>query len=140
MREILFRGKKISDGKWVYGLFTLSDGNAIIQTIPKYGTRSTKYVVQPDTIGQYTGIIGKDGKKIFEDDIVRCKMLDDSFTSFDGRVRLKTLNNFTGVVEFKAPKFQVRGIGKFDVFIEDLYSAYEKIGNIHDNPELLEGK
>jgi uncharacterized phage protein (TIGR01671 family) len=123
MHEILFRGKKISDGKWVYGLLTLSDGKAIIQTIP-YGTRSTKYVVQPDTIGQYTGIIDKNGKKIFECDIVRRKTLDDSFT---------------GVVEFKAPKFQVRG-EKFDVFIEDLYSAYEKIGNIHDNPELLGDK
>ena len=68
-REILFRGKRIDNGEWIYGdLFRDKDGNTYIQ----YWTENKEYrsyEVDPETVGQYTNSLDFDGQKIFEGDI-----------------------------------------------------------------------
>lgn len=142
MREILFRGKLKTDngeykkGDWVYGDFvTLIDGKE--KHLHIYG----KGEVKAETVGQYTGLIDKNGTKIFEDDIVKCT---DTFSDYE----------FIAVVMFGNPKgeynwgFQLNRISGANantdillwVDVEETGAFIEIIGNIHDNPELLESE
>lgn len=126
MREILFRGK--AGAKWVYGdLRHLNDGRVTIQ---KDG-EIYPYEVIPETVGQYTGLNDKDGKMIFEGDVV--KAYDETYDNGFAEVKGKVFFN----------------CGSFDIDVEDvgyipLYSYgtenIEVIGNIHDNQELLKGE
>ena len=116
MREILFRGKRICDGEWVYGdLLHLPHGTAIL-------TNGYANVI-PETAGQYTGIKDKNGKKIFEGDITRHR------SSYSG-------NMVIAVVKYEDGCF---------LAMPDKYSGFnlsdniEVFGNIHDDIELLEG-
>ena len=123
MREILFRGKASTE--WVYGdLRHINDGRVAVR---KDG-EIYPYEVIPETVGQYTGLIDKNGRKIFEGDIVYCK---------------SRLDNANMVVIFEC--------GQFRMVLSENYRSYqtnsgfydincfdkEVIGNIHDNPELL---
>ena len=130
MREILFRGKSANTGKWIIGdyeHFYLSDGELVVY-ISEWGERSDK--VLPETVGQYTGLTDKNGKKIFEGDIV--KVTDDN-----GETDLCSCG--VGYVLF------YDGCWYIDEEVNDgLYDVskiyyIEVIGNIHDNPELLKG-
>ena len=140
-REILFRGQHIKYGQkvnmlgeklpgvWVYGgIFPGTGDYSII-----YGGKSEnftgaeldKWPVYSDTVGQYTGLTDKNGKKIFEGDIVRCIR-----THCDGR-------KVVGHIIFGNCCFCVKtGIDRPAM---DLCDDFEVIGNIHDNPELLKG-
>ena len=136
MREILFRGKTLKD-EWVYGNYCGAEyltGNGIehlIIEVPKNG-RSAKVI--PETVGQYTGLTDKNGKKIFEGDIVVCSQeINGNF--IDRHIEI-------GYVEMKHGAFGLhRKQGYYRPFkdwLEDY--EYEVIGNIHDNPELLKGE
>lgn len=122
MREILFRGKTSTE--WVYGdLRHLNDGRVAIR---KDG-EIYPYEVIPETVGQYTGLNDRNGKKIFEGDIV------------EGDKKYFTYTHPYGKVVYDGGQFVI----SFDDVLEDIEclgawaNAVEIIGNIHDNPELM---
>ena len=130
MREILFRGKRTCNNEWIEGGFHSRFGKAYIIGISKTERIDGTEVIL-ETVGQYTGLTDKNGKKIFEGDIV--EGLD--FTAEDGGY---------GVVTFDDGAFEIVGSCDNNIvgtFHENYYGKdFEVIGNIHDNPELLKGE
>ena len=142
MREILFRGKT-DKGEWVVGLPTRKHPfdkkiNRIQLLDDYYENDITEFFyvknVIPETVGQYTGLTDKNGKKIFEGDIVVCKQAING-NWIDYHIEI-------GFVEMEHGAFGLhRKQGYYRPFkdwLEDY--EYEVIGNIHDNPELLKGE
>lgn len=130
-REILFRGKLEYNGKWIYGdLLQYENGDVAIfgEKLSSFGCECTEMSkrdrVIPDTIGQYTGLKDKDGKKIFEGDILR---LGDEFHYF-------IFNIEYGSFVAASIKGDI-GIRLFQRTIKNC--GYAIIGNIYDNPELM---
>ena len=141
MREILFRGKRLNNGEWVYGFYAYElRGEHYIHADEGAwydGPMLTMVEVERETVGQYTGIDDKIGVKIFDGDIV-------SFTTFDYN---GVDRQHVGVVRWGDCHFFIDGthVGNDDALF-DLSAVrcedeeFEVIGNITDNPELLEGK
>ena len=127
MREILFRGKTES-GEFAQGYYleTLRYNNL------HWIWNGKEYVkVDPSTIGQFTGLTDKNGKKIFEGDIVTA--CDDvTFSPFEFGI--------TGKVVYDECAFFIEPKDVMETeYLFNECAVYEVIGNIHDNPELLEG-
>ena len=123
-REIKFRGKSLDNGKWVYGDFR-SEENCIAVPcyIQHFGIGYDVYPVDPDTVGQYTGLKDKNGIDVYEEDVV---CLGDIKRRTGVIVRSDTKPAFVLEVNDTA----------FDLYYRNQH-RYEVIGNIHDNPELL---
>ena len=129
MREILFRGKRIADGKWMYGLPSYDEYGNIEEIQVWDGEDISFCLVDPETICQYTGLTDKNGKKIWENDILS-GYLDDDFPEAETRVLVLWQEN-----GWCAKQLECNGYEKLDVW----YSEYfEVIGNVVDNPKLLE--
>ncbi len=134
MRKILFRGKRFDNGEWVEGsLFSGDNGECEIC----FGTPRVRitYDVDPETVGQLTGLTDKNGKKIFEGDIVR---FEQFLYAYIGRIVFN--KNTCGFEIWYAS--EVGGYGARAEHHVNLYHVenVEFIGNIHDNPEMLKGK
>ena len=129
MREIIFRGKRTDNGEWVYGnLFIPDKKDTSTQICIGTNVIRITYDIDLSTIGQYTGLIDKNGTKIFEEDIVH----------FDYMGVNKGVNG-TATVIFQNGQFGVLwGWHKdFVPLIGFCNTTIEVIGNMHDNPELL---
>lgn len=128
MREILFRGKRVDNGEWFFGNLDLrkiglSTCTHIIHQLSMWKT--TKFEVIPETVGQYTGLTDKKGKKIFEGDIIIC---DTSM-----------YRHVTGIVKYSenASCYYIEVLNSSNDYLFNRENILI-IGNIHDNPELLE--
>lgn len=139
-REILFRGQHRRKGekvkldgtpvesKWVYGGICQfnEDRSIIYQTEPEF----QKYSVYTDTVGQYTGLKDKNGRKIFEGDIVRL------FNRNGQEIMSYVVEWYSDCSMFVLDciDFDMEFDTDFTVFYGD---EFEIVGNIHDNPELV---
>lgn len=141
-REILFRAKHIHaipgnehlNGTWVHGY--LSDENYIYDK-----SLEGEFLVDEDTICQYTGLTDKNGKKIFEGDILRgfqYPFCYDGEYNYYAEIIFENCSFMT--YTHKNPSSCVRGIsdGNTDLMEGWVSEDWEVIGNIYDNPELLE--
>lgn len=157
MKEILFHGKRIDNGDWVEGyyielpygslgatIFSNDDElvcedtkSYIIRVFTKQHTNYSnsnplqvieceKYEVIPETVGQFTGLTDKNGKKFFEGDIV--KFSHPAFNKSQIGVISYEMNETGFVLRYKGDYSWIAYTNEF----------YEVIGNIYDNPELLE--
>ncbi len=141
-REILFRGKRIDNGEWIEG--TLYPNGKWLPVFDKddmyIGNSEILRAVVPKTVGEYTGLTDKNGKKIFEGDIF---VLKDSHSTVYGVVEYRTeYDDKPFSHNYICCGFVVKWIDKFLRSDLPFWSASPDayvIGNIHDNPELLEG-
>ncbi len=124
MREILFRGRD-TDGVWHEGFYCVFNGESHRIYTGYAETDCGDYYpdyfeVDPDTVGQYTGLTDKNGKMIFEDDIVKIK----------GKTRY---------IFYGSSGFRHTNYGEYADTLENVFTVAdcEVIGNKFDNPELL---
>ena len=134
-REILFRGKRVDNGEWVYG-YLYQDGLIgcnIFQTKPHLAA----YIVDPSTVCQYTGLTDNHGTKIFEGDAVA---FEDAVADYEGYHDNIFINR--GEVTYTERGMCIYFTNREVVVMDDLFykgtADCEVIGNIFDNPELLE--
>lgn len=157
MREILFRGKRTDDYEWIEGsLCTTIPSDEDFYTI-SYFDFEGYYIeekVIPETVGQYTGLTDKNGKKIFEGDIIRYsdsgeyEMYLESLEcpeEYDG-INFENMWTINEVVYGIAINYPAFDLNRHDWEVNGLSNLsesgcyfYEVIGNIHDNLELLKG-
>lgn len=149
MREILFRGKRVDNGEWISGsILSFDDGGKVIlsstaKVFKEHGTTTICcnecYDVYPETVGQYTGLTDKNGVKIFEGDIVKEYKSKDKvkgvvkFGEYQSGIN-KYADDLGFYVEWTTENFLIQELGYWC-----RKNMLEVIGNVHDNPELLEG-
>lgn len=130
-REILFRGKRIDNDEWAEGyLFKIWNRTFLLWGMTNGVPNMVE--VKPETVGQYTGLTDKNGKKIFEGDIVRYETIAH--------------NGYEGI--YKVVFEDKNGCGYFGIAYSDIEtcvfcystpaSQMDIIGNIYDNKELLQ--
>lgn len=134
MREILFRGKRIDNGEWAYGSFLQvehEDGSFTTAVFSKKDAGGDAEV-DPSTVGQYTAHTDKNGKRIFEGDIIRY-IFDspDDPTATENGLKVRTGRIFWSDW---SSSFALTGGINGSASLNNV----EVIGNIYDNPELLE--
>lgn len=143
MREIKFRGRRTLNGEWVYGNLMIKQADSPVPEtsesckcyyiVPIDGLDYCEHEVDPSTIGQYTGLKDKNGNDIYEGDIV--KGVSHKFDSWSSKL---IPFDVIGVVGYHK-EYQTLEVstGQQSSHIEVAVKG-EVIGNIHDNPELLE--
>lgn len=127
MREILFRGKCIQGKEWVYGYFFAKP------ILEKYFIElgNEMWQVDPTTVGQYTGLQDMNGNKIFEGDIVNFLWIDKT------KIAVVGFDDGAFYLEWMSKLDKNKGFGThFPAPVDNV----QIIGNVHDNPELLEVK
>ena len=125
-REILFRGKRTDNGEWAEGELIHAVPSGIPGIRIPSRTALLIYSVIPETVGQFTGLTDRNGKKIFEGDVVRFEDIDGEMV-----VCVVLWGENAGRWELDVPATGNRfAMSFFDVVVE-------VVGNLCDNPELL---
>ena len=139
MREIIFRAKRIDNGEWIEGdLVHAPDGRTAVSTYDDL------VETVPETVCQYTGLTDKNGRKIFEGDIITYQHDNDDcpFPNKDTKRRVGRVY----FQEFRSCFAVAEGRNGSDMINQDLFKYVQNgnrvqvIGNIFDNPELIGGQ
>ena len=139
-REILFRAKKVDGGEWVEGYLLKNHGLYFLYDIKNADTcRQNNYLIEEDTICQYTGLTDKNGKKIWENDVIRYYSGEVYAPVKFGEYQNWFDSTSTCHVGFYADWNEKYGIRK-DLGYWINIANVEVVGNIFDNSELLEEK
>ena len=146
MREILFRGKRLDNGEWVEGYYirtSCSEIEAVIIPTSAFAERNRNlrlevdewWEVDPTTVGQDTGLTDKNGKKIFEDDIIEVHGLREIVMWHQEPGQWENWN--IGVIDEARRKRAGYVGGSKTGYVAEHFASV--VGNAHDNPELLDG-
>lgn len=149
MRTIKFRGKRLKDGKWIFGNLadysmkvfnTTIEKKIIFGNIVSFATDNFGFVVDdcavdPDTIGQFTGLLDKNGKEIYEGDIITVNGLYPRVVLWDKMTWALMPAEYYHDKYFWVMNLQHPDLDWWEQFADE----FEIIGNIYDNPELLKG-
>ena len=123
-REIKFRGKSISTGKWLYGCLLKNEEGKFAVVKPfkvNMDNECSCCEVEEETIGQFTGLYDRNQKPIYEGDIVQWEECVADYT----------------FIKQKTEVFYSENSASFEPLNEFNYCDFEVIGNIHDNKDLL---
>ena len=138
-RTIKFRGKRIDNGEWVYGSLDLTANSAAISwdridndgdTVPWFAN------VDPASVGQFTGLLDKNGKEIYEGDIITVSGRYPRVALWDKMMWALMPTEYYHDAYFWVMNLQHPRPDWWEEFSDE----FEIIGNIHDNPELLKEK
>ena len=151
MKEILFRGKRVDNGEWVYGAYYKQEhvygdekvAHCIITTkdVLSNDLWLDYEEVIPETVGQHTGLTDTNGKKIFEGDIIKVITLDTgeerrAIIGFGNFIDGNSDDEYIGFyIEFEGIKATITQLA-----MEEVKDRFEVIGNKWDNQELLKGE
>lgn len=149
MRQIEFRGKRIKDGKWIFGNLadysmkvfnTTIEKKIIFGNILNFSTDNFGFVVDdcavdPDTIGQFSELFDRTGKNIFEGDILQCSSVPNILLE----VRYNTLQGAFCLVEHTHTEGALLGTCPLGEMLRH-YPDMSIIGNRFDNPSLISDK
>ena len=153
MREILFRGKRLDNGEWAEGFIVASRENTYpngfemitvdginYDELDNYIPDFISYAVDPSTVGQYTGLKDKNGNLVFDGDILHIAKISDGLGSYY-QPPLDYPVNVVVKWDLCAWMWETLCDDKRYISFPDAWCHYECeiIGNIYDNPELLEG-
>lgn len=125
-REIKFRGQQINTKKWVYGYLYRNKGLYVICENIRYAEEEPIFL---DTVGQYTGLHDKNGKEIYEGDIVQGLFADQEELEIKGQVIYSNGQASYIIIASNNDEWELGYLDNLEV-----------IGNIYDNPELLGGE
>lgn len=149
-RQIKFRDKRLKDGKWIFGNLADYSMNVFNTTIEKkiifvnilnfatdnFGFVVDDHAVDPDTIGQFTGLCDKDGREIYEGDIITVKGRYPRVVLWDKMMWALMPTEYYHDEVFWVMNLQHPGVDWWEEFADE----FEIISNIHDNPELISDK
>lgn len=138
MRKILFRGKRIDNNEWTYGDL-IQDGRGYVGMWAQTPS-AVNYEVESKTIGEYTGCTDKNGKRVFEGDILRVELCGETGSRICPVYFGEYIDADSVFDDYRCIGFYVKtsdGCGNIGFLLTGEFK-FEIVGNVYDNPELLE--
>lgn len=135
-REIIFRGKRLDNGKWEYGDLVHDDIGGMYVFPNDAENLYIEYRVDPDTVGQYTGVVDPNGKRVFEGDVIGYTNPDTNITKTFGVVRWHREGNFY-IDTYSTFNYDSGQTASNVGYMIPSHDTLTIIGNVYDNPELL---